>query len=158
MYGTRRQLLEGAAALATLAIAGCGRATTAKPAAKTAMLLHRNPGCECCLAWAKQAETAGYAVRVSDTAEIDAVKRRLGVPPQLESCHTVEVDGFVLEGHVPFPALARLRAERPPGVVGLAVPGMPRGAPGMEMPDGTSDRFDVLAFTADGRHAVFAQG
>jgi hypothetical protein len=156
MQSTRRHWLQSAVGLAALAIAGCGRAQAPRPAAKPAMLVHRDPGCGCCLAWAEQAATAGYAVKVVDTAEIAAVKQRLGVPADLASCHTAQVDGLVIEGHVPFAALARLRAERPTGVIGLAVPGMPRGSPGMEMPDGTRDHFTVFAFAADGRRAAFA--
>ena len=155
MQGTRRYWLQGAVGLAALGIAGCGRAEAPRPTTKSAMLVHRAPGCGCCLAWAEQAEAAGYAVKVVDTAEIAAVKHRLGVPADLASCHTAEVDGLAIEGHVPFPALARLRAERPAGVIGLAVPGMPRGSPGMEMPDGTKDPFTVFAFRADGARAVF---
>ena len=156
MQRTRRHWLQGAVGLAALGIAGCGRAEAPRPAAKTAMLVHRDPGCGCCLAWAEQAEAAGYAVKVIDTAEIAAVKQGLGVPADLASCHTAQVDGLVVEGHVPFPAFARLRAERPAGLIGLAVPGMPRGSPGMEMPDGSKDTFTVYAFTADGRRATFA--
>ena len=158
MRTTRRDWLQGASALAALGIAGCARAEPPKPAAKTAMLVHRDAGCGCCLAWAEQAEAAGYAVRVVDTRAIGAVKQKLGVPADLASCHTVEVDGLVVEGHVPLPALARLRVERPAGVIGLAVPGMPRGSPGMEMPDGTKDPFTVFAFAADGRRYAFEQG
>src|SRR5688500_18206253 len=156
MQRTRRHWLQGAVGLAALGIAGCGRAEAPRPAEKTAMLVHRDPGCGCCLAWAEQAEAAGYAVKVVDTAEIAAVKQGLGVPADLASCHTAQVDGLVVEGHVPFPALARLRAERPTGLIGLAVPGMPRGSPGMEMPDGMKDEFTVIAFAADGRRAVYA--
>lgn len=154
----RRDLLQGAGALAALGIAGCGRGGPPQAAAKPAMLVHRDPGCGCCLAWAEQAQAAGYTVRVADTPAIAAVKQRLGVPADLASCHTAEVDGLVIEGHVPFAAIARLRAERPAGVIGLAVPGMPRGSPGMEMPDGSADPFTVFAFRADGARAVFAQG
>ena len=151
----RRDLLASAGALAALGIAGCGRAEPPKPAAKPAMLVHRDPGCGCCLAWAEQAEAAGYAVRVVDTPALASVKQGLGVPPDLAGCHTAQVEGLVIEGHVPFSALARLRAERPVGVIGLAVPGMPRGSPGMEMPDGASDSFTVFAFAANGRRAPF---
>ena len=156
MQSTRRHWLQSAVGLAALAIAGCGRAEAPRPVAKPAMLVHRDPGCGCCLAWAEQAAAAGYAVKVVDTAEIAAVKQRLSVPADLASCHTAQVDGLVIEGHVPFAALARVRAERPAGVIGLAVPGMPRGSPGMEMPDGMKDEFTVFAFAADGRRAAFA--
>ena len=153
----RRELVGGAAALTGLGIAGCGRAQ-APQTASPAMLVHRDPGCGCCLAWAKQAQAAGYTVKVSDTPDIATVKRRLRVPADLAACHTVEVEGLVIEGHVPVAEIARLRSERPAGVIGLAVPGMPRGSPGMEMPDGRTDRFTVFAFRADGARTVFAQG
>jgi hypothetical protein len=148
---SRRHVLGGAVALT--ALAGCGGAGAAPGAA---MLVHRDPGCGCCLAWADQAKAAGYTVRVVDTREIGAVKQRLGVPADLASCHTVEVDGLVIEGHVPLAALARLRSERPAGVIGLAVPGMPRGSPGMEMPDGSSDPYTVFAFRRDGARRPYA--
>jgi len=77
-----------------------------------------------------------------------ALKRRLGVPDDLASCHTAEVEGFVIEGHVPLREIVRLIEERPADVRGLAVAGMPAGSPGMEMPDGRRDAFDVVAFGA----------
>jgi hypothetical protein len=154
----RRELLAGATAAAALGIAGCSRAQPPQPAARPAMLVHRDPQCGCCLAWAEQAAAAGYAVTVADTPAIAEVKQRLGVPADLAACHTAQVEGLVIEGHVPFAEIARLRAARPTGVIGLAVPGMPRGSPGMEMPDGTQDPFTVHAFAADGRRAAFAQG
>jgi hypothetical protein len=146
----RRRLLAGGFTSAALAATGCGAASKPAPAPDAAMLVHRDPGCGCCLAWADQARAAGYGVRVRDTQDMTSVKQRLGVPPDLASCHTVEVAGLVIEGHVPFPALAQLRSEPLPGVIGLAVPGMPRGSPGMETPDGTRDPFTVYAFRRDG--------
>lgn len=153
----RRTLLNGALGSAALAVAGCAKAEPSRPAALPAMLVHRDPGCGCCLAWAKLAREAGYTVRVTDTQDIGSVKASLGVPEDLASCHSVEVDGLVIEGHVPLDAVARLRRERPAGVIGLAVPGMPRGSPGMETADGSSDPFTVFAFRADGARADFAQ-
>ncbi len=78
------------------------------------------------------------------------------MPEALASCHTAVVDGLAIEGHVPLAAVAALRAQRPEGVIGLAVPGMPRGSPGMEMPDGSVDPYQVLAFDRFGRVTVFA--
>ena len=87
--------------------------------------------------------------------DLAPVKRRHGVPPALESCHTALVDGYVIEGHVPADLIERLLRERPK-VVGLAVPGMPAGSPGMESPGTPPEHYQVLAFDRGGRTAVFA--
>ena len=96
-------------------------------------------------------QAAGYPVRVEDVANVDPVKRRLGVPGDAVSCHTAQVDGYVLEGHVPADAIDRLLTERPDvaGVAGLAVPGMPMGAPGMA-PLGQEGNYEVVSFTERG--------
>ena len=86
--------------------------------------------------------TAGFTLTVHDVPDIAAVKQARGVPEDLWSCHTAAAEGYILEGHVPPQDLTRLLAERPP-VKGLAVPGMPASAPGMDMPD---QPFDVMAF------------
>lgn len=87
-----------------------------------------------------------------------AIKRRLGVPESDWSCHTTEVAGLAIEGHVPLVQVQAALAQRTPTLGGLAVRGMPRGSPGMEMPDGTKDAFDVLAFDKQGNTLVFAKG
>jgi hypothetical protein len=87
--------------------------------------------------------------------DLAPVKRRLGVPPALQSCHTAVVEGYVIEGHVPADLIDRLLRERP-SVVGLAVPGMPVGSPGMEAPGQAAERYQVLAFDQKGRTTVFA--
>lgn len=84
------------------------------------------------------------------------MKRRLGVPRSLQSCHTAVVDGYVVEGHVPADVIDRLLRERP-AVVGLAVPGMPVGSPGMEVPGQAAERYQVMAFDRSGRTTVYAQ-
>jgi hypothetical protein len=124
--------------------------------ARTAMIVHRDPTCGCCVAWAEIARKAGYQVAIRDNRDMAGVKRRLGVPGALASCHTVEVGGYVVEGHVPLDAVELLIRERPTGVRGIAVPGMPIGSPGMEVPDGTRQPFQVIAFDARGRTAVFS--
>lgn len=98
--------------------------------------------------WVRHLEKAGFVVRVAETAGLDAVKRRLGVPADLKSCHTAEVDGYVPEGHVPAAAVRRLLEQRPNGI-GLAVPGMPAGSPGME--GGVLQKYEVVLFGATGR-------
>lgn len=85
-----------------------------------------------------------------------SLKRRLGVPDDLASCHTAEVEGYVVEGHVPAEDIVRLIEQRPAGVRGLAVPGMPIGSPGMEQ-GGRRDAFEVIAFRANGSREVFAR-
>ena len=120
------------------------------------MIVYRDPSCGCCEAWAQLARQAGFGARVIDEPDMPAIKRRLGVPEALASCHTAVVDDFVLEGHVPFAQIERLLRTRPPGVKGIGVPGMPAGSPGMEMPDGRRDEFDVLAFDGAGRTFVFS--
>jgi hypothetical protein len=126
------------------------------PPERLAMTVYRDPSCGCCESWAALARKAGHAVTVMDDPDMEAVKQRLGVPEQLASCHTTVVGGFILEGHVPLADVGRLLRERPSGVKGIAVPGMPRGSPGMEMPDGTKDPYQVIAFSADGQTSVFA--
>jgi hypothetical protein len=95
-------------------------------------------------------------VTVHDVQDLTAVKTRYNVPTQLQSCHTAIVDGYVIEGHVPLAEIKRLLAERP-ALAGLAVPGMPVGAPGMEVAGAIPQPFDVIAFEASGPAAVFAR-
>lgn len=87
--------------------------------------------------------------------DLRPLKRQLGVPRALESCHTATVERYVIEGHVPADLIDRLLRERP-GVVGLAVPGMPAGSPGMETPGQAAERYEVLAFDRSGRATVYA--
>jgi hypothetical protein len=89
-----------------------------------------------------------------DTDDMSALKAAKGVPQDMWSCHTMEVEGYIIEGHVPAEAIARLLRERPEGVTGLAVPGMPLGSPGMEMGDRVQP-YEVIAFGPDGQK-VFA--
>jgi hypothetical protein len=111
------------------------------------MTVHKDPNCGCCLGWTRHLTGAGFTVSVVDTDRIDAIKFRLGVPQELASCHTAEISHYTIEGHVPAGAIARLLAERPAGK-GLAVPGMPSGAPGM---DGAPERYEVVLFGPNGQ-------
>jgi len=113
-----------------------------------AILVHKDPDCGCCAGWARHLEDAGFTVMVEETANLEPVRKRLRVPADLAACHTAEVDGYVLEGHVPAAAVRRLLEKRPTAI-GLAVPGMPAGSPGME--GGTPQRYDVVLFGANGR-------
>jgi len=97
----------------------------------------------------------GFAVQIEDVENLTPVKARYQIPPALQSCHTAIVDGYVIEGHVPVAEIERLLAERP-DIVGLAVPGMPVGAPGMQAAALGQDAFDVIAFDKFGGTQVFA--
>lgn len=97
----------------------------------------------------------GYTMQVEDNVDPMQIKDQYQVPAQLQSCHTAIVDGYVIEGHVPVPDIERLLAERPE-IIGLAVPGMPIGSPGMEMSDSSPDPYNVIAFDGSGNWEVFA--
>ena len=98
---------------------------------------------------------AGYSVEPVDHTDLRPIKQKLGVPKALESCHTGVVEGYLVEGHVPADLVDRLLKERPP-IAGLAVPGMPVGSPGMEMPGRPAERYQILAFDRAGKTTVFA--
>ena len=98
----------------------------------------------------------GFTVDARDVVDVDAVKRKHGVPAALQSCHTALVEGYVVEGHVPADVIDQLLRERPK-VVGLAVPGMPLGSPGMDAPGGKAEAFDVIAFDVRSATRVYAR-
>src|SRR4029077_7672899 len=123
--------------------------------AQPTITVQRDPGCGCCLNWVAHLEKAGFKVSITESPEMDAVKDRRGVPKAARSCHTGVVDGYVIEGHVPAADIKRLLKERP-AVVGLAVPGMPAGSPGMEVSNGRVQPYDVIAFDKTGKTTVFA--
>jgi hypothetical protein len=96
----------------------------------------------------------GFDVKVQDVEDIGTIKTKIGVRPDISSCHTSQVDGYVLEGHVPADVVQRLLKERPK-ILGLAVPGMPMGSPGMEVPDGRREAYAILTFDRDGKTTVY---
>jgi len=165
---SRRKLFGLMVVGATAALTGCDRRPTAtgpsdakpSPAPATGkgsvqMLVYRDPECGCCEAWADIARAEGYAVTVESRSDMPAVKVRHGVPAELASCHTAVVGGYAIEGHVPMRHVAKLLADKPRDIRGIAVPGMPRGSPGMEMPDGSVDAFEVMAYGRDGNVSRF---
>jgi hypothetical protein len=119
------------------------------------LTVYKDPSCGCCKKWVEHLRANGFAPVVQDRKDMDALKTSLGVPVALRSCHTAVSGKFLIEGHVPAADLKKLLFTAPKGVLGLAVPGMPNGSPGMET-SGLSDRYDVLAFSADGKSHVFA--
>lgn len=97
----------------------------------TFVVVHKDANCGCCTGWVRHLRDAGFAVRLKETSDLKAVRARFAIPESLTACHTAEVAGYLVEGHVPAVAVRRLLAERP-DARGLAVPGMPAGSPGME--------------------------
>ena len=112
------------------------------------ILVHKDPNCGCCEGWVQHMKAAGFAVTVKEVADLEVVRKRLGVPSDLAACHTAEVGGYLIEGHVPALAVQRLLEHRP-AAVGLSVPGMPAGSPGME--GGVPQKYDVVLFGPAGR-------
>lgn len=123
-------------------------------AAAQDILVHKSPWCGCCAAWVEHLEENGFDVTVREHENMTPIKVEAGVPDELYSCHTAHIEGYVIEGHVPAADIARLLAERP-DAQGLAVPGMPAGSPGMEVP-GFSQPYDVILFDGAER-TVFAR-
>jgi hypothetical protein len=108
----------------------------------------QNPSCGCCSGWVRHLQQAGFIVKTIETADLDPVKTRLGVPNDLAACHTAQIGGYVIEGHVPAVAIKRFLNDKP-RAIGLAVPGMPVGSPGME--GGSAEPYDVMMFGPAGR-------
>ena len=157
----RRQMLSVGGSFAAIVAVGAGTLWFMSESKESdevvdsaTMVVHKNATCGCCAKWVDHVRQAGFKVAVRNEASIDAVKARLGVPAKLASCHTAEVAGYVIEGHVPAQDIQRLIRERP-AAKGLAVAGMPQGSPGMEQ-DGQVDPYDVILFGGENPEVVFA--
>jgi hypothetical protein len=120
----------------------------------TPIKVYKTPTCGCCAKWVDHLRQAGFAPDVQDLPSLAAVKQSTGVPRRLQSCHTALVEDYVVEGHVPADVIRDLLKTKPE-VVGIAVPGMPMGSPGMEGP--RKDPYQVIAFSKDGTQQVFAE-
>lgn len=140
---TRRGLVQ------TLAVLAAAPAIIGRAHAAPSMIVHRDPGCGCCEAWVAHIRAAGFSAQIVNEPDMSAVKARLRVPDALVSCHTAEIDGYAIEGHVPAAAILRLLQERPEAF-GLAVPGMIPGSPGMEG-GGAAEVYEVILFGAAGQ-------
>ena len=146
----RRTFLSAVAGLSAVASVPA-RAATAWPAVD----VFKSPTCGCCGAWVEHLQSAGFDVRVTEVDDTAAARKRLGMPDAFGSCHTATVGGYVLEGHVPAAEVKRLLGAKPKAI-GLAVPGMPVGSPGMEV-GSRRDPFDVLLVERNGRSTVYAR-
>ena len=129
--------------LMLLAAASLSPISSIQAAEESFITIHKDPNCGCCSGWARHLQKNGFVTKIIETLQPDAVKRRLGVPDDLASCHTAEIAGYIVEGHVPAAAVKRLLAEKPVAK-GLAVAGMPVGSPGME--GGPPERYDGVLF------------
>lgn len=125
-------------------------------AAPVPITVYKTPTCGCCKEWVKHVEANGFKAKTHDLQSLDETKRSLGVPERLQTCHTAVVGKYVIEGHVPADLVSRLVKEKPANIIGLAVPGMPVGSPGMEVGK-QKQPYDVIAFTKDGKQSVYAK-
>ncbi len=144
LFSRRQAMIAVGAVGVSLARIDAGTADTLP-----AITVNKDPDCSCCAGWVDHLQKAGFPVTVVLAADLKPLKVRLGVPDDLTSCHTAQVEGYVIEGHVPASAIRKLLAEKPAGI-GLAVPGMPAGSPGM---GGEPEMFEVVLFAANARRA-----
>ncbi|HSU12969.1 DUF411 domain-containing protein [Longimicrobium sp.] len=165
-----RTLFRGAlAAVLATAAAACGGSnqtaqksggdaapagSAAVPADAPLAVVYKSPTCGCCNNWVKHMQDSGFRVETHDQDNVDPVKDEAGVPQAMRSCHTAKIGGYAIEGHVPADVIRQLLREHPADIVGLAVPGMVTGSPGMEGPN--PQHYDVVAFTKDGQTRVYA--
>lgn len=137
----------------SVGVAGTACAQTPRP---RSLAVFKTPTCACCDAWMTHMRAAGFSTAVTILPDLQSVRRRHGLPDGLAACHTAVIDGYVVEGHVPAADVVRMLAERP-DAVGLAVPAMPLGSPGMETPQGHKDPYDTLLVLRTGATRVFAR-
>lgn len=142
----RRPLLVAIAAAA---------AFVASAANAAQLTVHKSPTCGCCAKWIEHVEKHGFQVKVIETEDMAGVKKRLGVPDELVSCHTTEAGGYFIEGHVPAADIKRLLAQKPKAA-GIAVPGMPAGSPGMDM-GGLRQPYATLLVSKAGKPSLYVQ-
>lgn len=123
---------------------------------KPVAVIYKSASCGCCGKWVSHLEDNGFSTQEENTQDLNAIKQRFNIAPQYQSCHTAHIGDYVFEGHIPAALVERFLAEKPANAIGLAVPGMPAGSPGMEMGD-RSDDYQVLMLMRDGSSHVYAQ-
>ena len=121
------------------------------------LLVHKTPTCGCCKKWVHHMEENGFSIMTEDHQSLSMIKDDLQIQPKFRSCHTgVSQEGYFFEGHVPSKYVAQFLSESTPGAIGLSVPGMPLGSPGMEV-DNRFTPYDVLIHFEDGTSKVYAE-
>jgi hypothetical protein len=151
---SRRTFVAQAAALGGALAAG--GPLWALPVPPATLTVYKSRTCGCCADWVDHVKAAGFQAVVHDDEDMDTVKDNLGVPRGVRSCHTAQVEKYLLEGHVPAEDITRLLKEKPK-VAGLAVPGMPASSPGMAVPGAPHEPFETVSFQRDGKTALFAR-
>ncbi len=146
-----RRILLGAA-LGAVATTACAQPPRPVPE----LMVYKSPTCGCCTAWVDHMRAAGFRARIQEQADLSPIRKAQGIPDALAACHTAQIGGYALEGHVPATDVRRLLTERP-RAIGLSVPAMPLGSPGMEMPDGRKQPFETLLVLRGGGTRVFAR-
>ena len=145
------KIVLSAALLLTVSLTAADQARQPAPM----LSVFKTPTCGCCSKWVDHMRQNGFNVHVTDLNDLSAIKTKHGVPSRLQSCHTGLVNGYVVEGHIPAADVKRLIKEKP-AVAGIALPGMPAGSPGMEVPGITAPAYQVLSFDKAGATKVFA--
>jgi len=153
---TRRSFLLQTTSLVAFATTGRLWPPLTRPKTLPLLTVYKTSSCHCCAKWVEHVRASGFKVVVHDVDSVDPVKDRLGVPRAMRSCHTAQVADYIVEGHVPASDIQRVLDEHPK-VMGLAVPGMPMGTPGMDDAGMTKDPYQVLAFQASGESKVYAK-
>ncbi len=152
---SRRSFLINSGALITTGVLlGGVVACQAGTQASGEMVVYKTPTCGCCTTWVNHLKDAGINTRVVNQNDLTNIRKQFGAPNDLDSCHIAQIDGYIVEGHIPADAIKKLIAEKP-DAVGIFVPGMPLGSPGMESPHG-SQPYDVILLRRDGGREVFA--
>jgi hypothetical protein len=146
-----RRLFLGAAVSVALTGTACAQSRSTRN-----LTVFKTPTCACCDAWITHMRQAGFTTSITVLPSLQSVRSSRGLPDNLASCHTGLIDGYFVEGHVPAGDVIRLLAERPTAL-GLAVPAMPLGSPGMETPQGDKDPYDTLLVLRSGETRVFAR-
>lgn len=149
---SRREWLRASLAGAASVLAAPPLLAEALAPARPKITVYKSATCGCCKEWVKHLQANGFDVAAHDVDDIESIKRTMGVPASLESCHTGIVGRYVVEGHVPADLIRKMLAEKA-GFLGLTIPGMPSSAPGM---NGPTQPYDVLAFERNGRTRVYA--
>ncbi len=156
----RSLLIGGGTVIATGALAGglllrqSPAVASFEPGKTGEIVVYKTPTCGCCGAWVQHLDDAGLKTSTVNQDDLTKTREKLGAPADLRSCHIAVADGYVVEGHVPAEAIKKLLAERP-DAVGIFVPGMPLGSPGMEGPYG-SQAYSVILLRRDGSREIFA--
>ena len=147
----RRSALVGLLAATSLAV--LPHSSNANTLPKLAV--YRNPSCGCCECWVQHMRATGFEVTIEDDPNLDARRASLGIPAELASYHMALADGYAFEGHIPAADILKFLHDQPAGAVGLVVPGMPAGSPGMG-PEGSGEPYEVLLLAANAAPSIYA--